>query len=85
MATVTLSELEAFHKFLGERIKTGRCDFSVDQSVEAFHAYQRELEQLREELAPALERSLRGDTKEFDPDALKASVAQELAEKGITE
>ena len=62
MATATLNDLVAFHKFLGERIKNGQCDFSVDQSVEAFHAYQRELEQLREELGPALQQSATGGT-----------------------
>lgn len=85
IATVILTELEAFHKFLGECLKNGRCSFTVDQSAEAFRAYQREREQLREEIRPALERSLRGETKPFDPEGLKARVTHELAEKGVTE
>ena len=85
MATDTVTELEAFHKFLGERLKNGRCKLSVEQSVEAFRAYQRELQTLRQDLAPALEESARGNSAPLDIEQLKAEVREALAEKGITD
>ena len=85
MSTVTVSELEAFHQFLGERLKSGRCKCSVEESVHEFRAYQRELERLREEIRPALERSLRGESKPFDPEELKGRITPDLAEHGILE
>ena len=85
MATETVTELEAFHKFLGEQLKNGPCKLSVEQSVEVFRAYQQELERCRAEVEPALQRSLRGESKPFDAERLKARVTQELAEEGITD
>lgn len=81
----TQVELEAFHKFLGEQLKKKKCPLTVTQSVEAFREYQDELERLREEIRPALERSLRGESKPFDPEDMKRRVTRELKEKGITD
>ena len=85
MATTTLSELEAFHRFLGECLAKGQCEFSVEESVATFRAYQKELGQLREELRPALQQSARGESQPLDVEELKAEVAQALAEKGISQ
>jgi hypothetical protein len=61
------------------------ADLSPEECVEAFCAYQRDLEQLRRNLAPALERYGRGEGREIDYEQLKAEVRQRLADEGITD
>ena len=79
------TELQAFHWFLGERLASGRCNFTVEESVELFREYQREVERLRKELKPALEQSSRGESGPLDIDELKEEVTESLAENGIRE
>ena len=85
MATANQTELEVFHRFLGDRLNDGKRDLTVEETVEAFRAYQRDLQQLRQEIRPALERSLRGESKPFDAEELKDRVTRQLAEEGITD
>jgi hypothetical protein len=83
--STTLTELELFHRFLGERIGNGGRDLDLDGAVKAFRAYQDQLARLRQEIQPALEGSLRGECQPFDADALKQRLAEQLASRGITE
>jgi hypothetical protein len=85
MATQLPNELESFHQFLTEQLGRGEPKLSPEESVKAFRAYQRDLERCGEEIQPALERSLRGESQPFDAEELKARVTQGLAERGITE
>ncbi len=79
----TQTDLEAFHKFIGELLKKGKRKLPVEESLVAFREYQQELERLREEIRPALERSLRGESKPFDPEEMKRRVVRELEQRGI--
>ena len=81
----TQTDLEAFHKFLGELLKKGKRKLPVEESLVAFRQYQQELERLREEIRPALEQSARGESEPLDIQKLKTEVTKSLAEKGITE
>ena len=85
MAAQLPSEIESFHRFLTERLEQGEVNLSPEASVEAFRAYQRELERCREEIQPALERSLRGESAPLDIEEVKARVTKGLADQGITD
>ena len=81
----TQTDLEAFHKFIGELLKKGKRKLPVEESLVVFRKYQQELERLREEIRPALERSLRGESKPFDPEDILRRAKERLVEKGITD
>jgi hypothetical protein len=85
MATEPPTELETFHRFLTDQLAGGRSDLSPEESVKAFRAYQRDLERLREEIRPAVERSRRGESQPLDIEDLKARVTKKLAEGIITD
>jgi hypothetical protein len=81
----TQTDLEAFHKFIGELLKKGKRNLPVAESLVVFREYQQELERLREEIRPALEQSARGESEPLDIEKLKTEVTNSLAEKGISE
>jgi len=85
MAAQLPSEIESFHRFLTEQLERGEVSLSPEASVEAFRAYQRDLERCRDEIRPALERSVRGESEPLDIEALKVRVTERLADKGITD
>ena len=79
------TDLELLHDFIGASLRNGGRLKSVDEVLGEFREYLAEVERLREEIRPALERSLRGESKPIDWEALKERVTQELADKGITD
>ncbi|MGC1274276.1 MAG: hypothetical protein WBC44_11265 [Planctomycetaceae bacterium] len=87
MATVidTQAELEEFHRWLGDRLKKGKPKFTVAQCAAEFFAWREERDRLREELRPALERSLRGESMPLDADAMRAEATRQLAAIGIVD
>jgi hypothetical protein len=86
MSTDPCREIETFYQFLGERIQEGSVDLSPEESVEAFRAYQRDLDQLRTELQPALDRFDRGEPAiPFDAEDVKRRGRERLAREGITD
>ena len=50
MATDACREIETFYQFLGQQLEDASLDLSPEQSVQAFRAYQRDLDQLRKHL-----------------------------------
>jgi hypothetical protein len=85
MATQIPTELESFHRFLTEQLKSGGTNLSPEESLEAFRAYQRDLERCREDVRPALQRSLRRESEPLDIEDIKARGRQRMQEKSITE
>ena len=86
MSTDPCREIETFYQFLGERIHEGSVDVSPEESVEAFRAYQRDLDRLRKELQPALDRFDRGEpATPFDAEDVKRRGRERLAREGITD
>src|SRR5437879_3945577 len=84
MATDTSSELVVFHRFLGDQIAIGCVDLSPEESVEVFRAYQRDLERLRDDLKPAIDRFERGEPAiPLDPEDVKRRGRERLAREGI--
>lgn len=84
MAVDSSSELVVFHRFLGDQIQSGSDDLSPEESVEAFRAYQRDLERLRNDLKPAIERFERGEPAiPLDIEDVKRRGRERLAREGI--
>ncbi len=80
------SELVVFHRFLGDQIEGGSVDLSPEESVQAFRAYQRDLERLRNELKPAIDRFERGEPAiSLDIEDVKRRGRERLARQGIRE
>ncbi len=83
MATVPESEVLAFYRFLGEQIDRGENEMTVQESVEAFRAYQRDVACLRRHLAPSIEQARRGESKPLDGEAVIEHVDSRLSEERI--
>ena len=84
MATDNANELVVFHRFLGNQIEGGSVDLSPEESVEAFRAYQRDLERLRRDLGPAVDRLERGESGiPLDIEDVKRRGRERLAREGI--
>ena len=86
MSTDSRREIEEFYQFLGERIQEGSVDLSPEESVEAFRAYQRDLDRLREGLAASARPSgSRPTATPFDAEDVKRRGRERLAREGITD
>ncbi|MFI5454298.1 MAG: hypothetical protein ACHRXM_02505 [Isosphaerales bacterium] len=86
MATDTGREIETFYQFLGQQIMEGSVDLSPEECVEAFRAYQRDLNRLNKELQPAIDRFDRGEPGlPFDAEDVERRGRERLAREGITD
>jgi hypothetical protein len=89
MSTATcesrVSDLELLHDFVGASLQNGGRLKTVDEVLGEYRKYLAEVKRLRDEIRPALERSLRGECKPIVWDALKERVTRELAAEGITD
>ena len=81
MSTEIDNELEAFHRFIGERLENGGSSMTADEALQAFRTYQRDVERLRQHVR----KSDGDDGKPLDDDALKERVRKRLAEQGVTD
>jgi hypothetical protein len=76
MSTETLTELDEFQRYL-ERLRShGEGHMSLDECVTEFRLYQEELRRCREEIRPALESSLRGESTPWDPEEMKQRIRE---------
>ncbi len=86
MSADNSSELVVFHRFLGDQIEGGSLELSPEESVQAFRAYQQDLERLRNDLKPAIDRFERGEPAiPLDIEDVKRRGRERLARQGITE
>ena len=86
MATDSTTEIEAFHRFLGDQIEGGPVDVSPEESVQAFRAYQRDLERVRNDLGPSIDRFDRVEpASPLDIADVKRRGRERLAREGIVE
>ncbi len=85
MATAGENEILAFYRFLGEQIDSGANEMTLEESVEAFRAYRRDVARLKEHLAPSIAQAQRGESKALDAEAVIERVASRLSEEGITD
>jgi hypothetical protein len=86
MSTDACREIEIFYQFLGNQIQEGSVDLSPEECVEAFRAYQRDLDRLKREIEPGIDRFDRGEPGiPFDADDVKRRGRERLAREGITD
>ena len=77
------AELQLLHDFLGQQLQGGSGDLSLEDSVRAFREYQRQLEQFRQDLQPALAESAAGQSQPLDAEDIIARGRQRAAAQGI--
>jgi len=78
-----LSDLELLHRFIGQKLQSGRRDQPLEECLTEFRRYLASVERLRDEIRPALERSRRGQYgKELDVEDLIRRGRQRLADRG---
>jgi hypothetical protein len=86
MATEASREIEIFYEFLGHQIQEGSVDLSPEDCVEAFRSYQRDLDRLKREIGPGIDRIERGEPGvPFDSADVKRRGRERLAREGITD
>lgn len=79
------SDWTAFQQFVAARPQDELAGLTLEEGVEQFRAYQRELARIREKLQLAEEQGNRGEAKPLDVDAFWARVSQRLDKLGIPE
>ena len=80
-----MTDLELLQHFIGICLREGGRARPVSEVLAEFDEYRAEVEQLREEIRPSLERSLRGESKEIDWEEFYRRGRERLAARGITE
>ncbi|MCG8653181.1 MAG: hypothetical protein MI861_25295 [Pirellulales bacterium] len=75
------TEMESFHRFIGQQLENGGSGMTADEATKAFHAYQRDVERLRSHL----QESEDDEGRELDSDALKQRVRSRLSSEGVTD
>lgn len=79
-----LHETERFSKFVAKLVaKEPELALSFDEAVSRFREYEVRMDRLREELRPAYEASLRGESALLDMQEILESVLIKLRAKGI--
>ena len=84
MASDLASDLNEFQAFVQDRLDESES-MTLEESLDRFRKYQRELESAREELREAENQSASGLSSQLDGDALKREVRERLAAEGITD
>jgi hypothetical protein len=85
MAIDLQNELEAFHRFVGEKLQDRSSSMSLEGALEEFRAYQSDLERFRQETRQSLAESAAGESSPLDVDDVIDRGRKRLAEKGITD
>jgi hypothetical protein len=85
MATDLRGELEAFHRFIGDKLGSGGSPISLEHALQEFRAYQRDLRRFREDTQQSLEESARGESSPLDIDDVVERGRLRLGKKGMTD
>jgi hypothetical protein len=85
MATDLQNEFEAFHRFFGGKLQDRAPSMSLEEALEAFRAYQSDLERFRQETRQSLAESAAGECSPLDIEDVIERGRKRLAEKGITD
>lgn len=85
MSTDLSSDWTAFNQFVSEQLGGNLQGKSLEESVEEFRAYQKDLAAIREKLRISAEQSARGESSELDMDEFFKEIDAELDQRGIPE
>ena len=84
MATMLPADYGLFTEFMEHRFRNG-SEPTIEEGVQAFREYQRQLADLRAKVREAQEQVARGEYGPFDEEEIIAEVRRELAEEGIVD
>lgn len=85
MATELQNELQDFQRFLDAKLVVTDSTISLEQALQEFRAYQRDLQQFKDDTHQALEESARGESSPLDIDDVIERGKLRLAQKGISD
>ena len=85
MATDLHNDFQDFQRFLGDKLDVGDSAISLEQALREFRAYQRDLQQFKNDTRQALEESACGESSPLDISDLLERGKQRLAQKGISD
>ena len=83
MSSEAATELYHFHEFLGQQLQGEGTPITVEESVQAFRAYQRDLERFQRDCEPALAESALGQSQPLDVHEIIARGRQRAVAQGI--
>ena len=79
-------DTERFQKFVQRLIaKDPELKISFDDAVQLFHEYEARMDRLREELRPAYEASLRGESTPWSKEEVWQELEERMKKRGIPE
>jgi hypothetical protein len=84
MASESREDFEQFKDFMKHRFN-GNSESTIEDGIQAFREYQRQLNDLRAKVREAQDQVLRGDYGAFDEKEILKEIDHRLAAKGITE
>ena len=84
-ATELQNELQNFQRFLHDKFGVTDSTISLEQALHEFRAYQRDLQQFKEDTRQALEESARGESSPLDINEVIERGKQRLAQRGISD
>ena len=85
MAT-ELSELELFHRWVGEQLEEGGTSASIEDALLEFRVSQTPLPpNVQNKLQQSLKEVARGEARELDIEAVIARAMERVGEKGIAD
>lgn len=79
------SELQAFCEFTQRALLNGGADLSPEECLADYRAWRAEIEWLKRELQPALERADRGEGRVIDREEFMQTASERLRKEGIPE
>lgn len=85
MATDLRNDFQDFQRFIGHKMDVGVSAISLEQALEEFRVYQRDLERFKNETHQSLKESARGESTALDIDDVLERGRQRLAQKGISD
>ncbi len=85
MATDLQNDFQDFQRFVGDKLDGGDSAISLEQALQAFRAYQRDLQEFKNDTRQALEESARGESSPLDVDDVLERGKHRLAQRGISD
>jgi hypothetical protein len=85
MANDLQHDFQDFQGFLASKFSVGEPPVSLEQALQEFRAYQRDLEKFQADTRQSLAESARGQSSPLDIDSVLERGRERLARKGISD
>ena len=83
MAAALIDDLQAFNRFVDERLDGDGGRMSLEEGLAVFRRYQEELRSIRQKIGPALDQLDAGGGTELDIEAIIAEGRRRFAAEGM--